>query len=301
PALMLICMLILQFGLWFNARQTALAAAQAGAAVARQEAASRPDRWQADAAGTPPRHYPKPNNKPAQQGQPHTPPGAGGDGQRAHRRGSRGERLRHGGRPGRRLGVPVLRTAPERVGHRGRPGRMFPSRQPERSLLMRWVRAGRPLTSEAEHERRAAGAGGAASTLRAAAPPAPRPCWSGGQPPDPRASRTARWRASGATMRCASRRASGTTSREGGRRCERGSISVELVVLAPGLALLLLLIAAGARVVEVQGHIDGAARDAARAASAARSYTEAGPAAPQAGQAEPGPTRPGAPAPRGGP
>jgi len=42
PALMLICMLILQFGLWFNARQTALAAAQAGAVVARQEAASQP-------------------------------------------------------------------------------------------------------------------------------------------------------------------------------------------------------------------------------------------------------------------
>ncbi len=44
PALMMICMLILQFGLWFNARQTALAAAQAGAAVARQEAASNPGR-----------------------------------------------------------------------------------------------------------------------------------------------------------------------------------------------------------------------------------------------------------------
>ena len=52
---------------------------------------------------------------------------------------------------------------------------------------------------------------------------------------------------------------------------QRGSISVELVVLAPALALLLLLIAVGARVVEVQGHIDGAARDAARAASVARS------------------------------
>ena len=34
PALMLICMLILQFGMWFNARQTALAAAQAGSALA---------------------------------------------------------------------------------------------------------------------------------------------------------------------------------------------------------------------------------------------------------------------------
>jgi Flp pilus assembly protein TadG len=39
PALMLMCMLILQFGLWFNARQAALAAAQAGALVARENAA----------------------------------------------------------------------------------------------------------------------------------------------------------------------------------------------------------------------------------------------------------------------
>jgi hypothetical protein len=39
PALMMICMLILQFGLWFNARQAALASAQAGALVAREEAA----------------------------------------------------------------------------------------------------------------------------------------------------------------------------------------------------------------------------------------------------------------------
>jgi Flp pilus assembly protein TadG len=61
-------------------------------------------------------------------------------------------------------------------------------------------------------------------------------------------------------------------------------------VLAPGLALLLLLIAAGARVVEVQGHIDGAARDAARAASVARSYTQAVQAAQQAAQADLGRT-----------
>jgi Flp pilus assembly protein TadG len=80
------------------------------------------------------------------------------------------------------------------------------------------------------------------------------------------------------------------SAREGGRRCERGSISVELVVLAPGLALLLLLIAAGARVVEVQGHIDGAARDAARAASVARSYAQAAQAAQQAARADLGPT-----------
>ena len=71
---------------------------------------------------------------------------------------------------------------------------------------------------------------------------------------------------------------------------QRGSISVELVVLAPALALLLLLIAVGARVVEVQGHIDGAARDAARAASVARSYTQAVQAAQQAAQADLGTT-----------
>jgi Flp pilus assembly protein TadG len=39
PALMMMCMLILQFGLWFNARQAALASAQAGALVAREQAA----------------------------------------------------------------------------------------------------------------------------------------------------------------------------------------------------------------------------------------------------------------------
>ena len=50
---------------------------------------------------------------------------------------------------------------------------------------------------------------------------------------------------------------------------EQGSMSVELVVIAPGLIGLLLLVGAGGRVVEAQGHLDGAARDAARAASQA--------------------------------
>src|SRR6516164_3967417 len=63
PALMMICMLILQFGLWFNARQAALAAAQAGAVVARQEAASRPGRWQADAQSTARHYYQRLNSK----------------------------------------------------------------------------------------------------------------------------------------------------------------------------------------------------------------------------------------------
>jgi hypothetical protein len=67
---------------------------------------------------------------------------------------------------------------------------------------------------------------------------------------------------------------------------QAGSISVELVVLAPALLLLLLLLAAGARVVEVQGQVDGAARDAARAASVARSAAQAAGFAQQAAQAD---------------
>ena len=63
PALMMICMLILQFGIWFNARQTALAAAQAGAVVARQEAAIKPGRWQADARSTARQYYLKLNSR----------------------------------------------------------------------------------------------------------------------------------------------------------------------------------------------------------------------------------------------
>ena len=129
---------------------------------------------------------------------------------------------------------------------------------------MKRGRAGRPLTSEADHEGRAAGAG-------------------------PNAARGAPGAVAVSRRRGPASR-SQRSAREGGRRCELGSISVELVVLAPGLALLLLLIAAGARVVEVQGHIDGAARDAARAASVARSYPGAVQAAQQAARADLGPT-----------
>jgi Flp pilus assembly protein TadG len=63
-------------------------------------------------------------------------------------------------------------------------------------------------------------------------------------------------------------------------------MSVELAVIAPGLALLLLLVGAGGRVVEAQGHVDGAARDAARAASLARSAGEADQFAQQAALAD---------------
>lgn len=69
-------------------------------------------------------------------------------------------------------------------------------------------------------------------------------------------------------------------------RADRGSMSVELVVVAPGLVLLLLLVGAGGRIVEAQGHIDGAARDAARAASLGRSAGQADAFALQAAQAD---------------
>ena len=71
---------------------------------------------------------------------------------------------------------------------------------------------------------------------------------------------------------------------------ERGSMSVELVVVAPGLIGLLLLVGAGGRVVEAQGHLDGAARDAARAASLAMSPAQASQLALQAAQADLGTT-----------
>lgn len=67
-------------------------------------------------------------------------------------------------------------------------------------------------------------------------------------------------------------------------------MSVELAVIAPGLILLLLLVAAGGRVVEAQGAIDGASRDAARAASIGRSQGQATELALQAAQADLGST-----------
>jgi Flp pilus assembly protein TadG len=67
---------------------------------------------------------------------------------------------------------------------------------------------------------------------------------------------------------------------------QRGSLSVELVILTPGLVLLLLLLGVTGRVVEAQGQLDGAARDAVRAASIAPSPLRASQAALQAAQAD---------------
>lgn len=71
---------------------------------------------------------------------------------------------------------------------------------------------------------------------------------------------------------------------------DAGSLTVELAVLAPGLVLLLLLVAAAGRVVEAQGHLDGAARDAARAATLGRSSAQADALARQAASADLGPS-----------
>jgi Flp pilus assembly protein TadG len=59
---MLMCMLILQFGLWFNARQAALAAAQAGALVAREEATANPG-WAGNAQAAASNYYTQLNTK----------------------------------------------------------------------------------------------------------------------------------------------------------------------------------------------------------------------------------------------
>lgn len=59
-------------------------------------------------------------------------------------------------------------------------------------------------------------------------------------------------------------------------------MAIEMVVLVPVLFAFVLLIVAGGRLVLRQGEIDSAARDAARAASVARSYGDASSAAQRA-------------------
>jgi Flp pilus assembly protein TadG len=50
-------------------------------------------------------------------------------------------------------------------------------------------------------------------------------------------------------------------------RDERGSMAVEVVILAPILLMFAMLVVAGGRYVDVEGDIEAAARDAARAAA----------------------------------
>ena len=72
------------------------------------------------------------------------------------------------------------------------------------------------------------------------------------------------------------------TSLSAGKRAvgngDRGTMVVEFVLLVPLLLLLLLFLVMAGRIVEAHGEVDGAARDAARAATISRS-PQAAPAA----------------------
>lgn len=61
-----------------------------------------------------------------------------------------------------------------------------------------------------------------------------------------------------------------------GHAPDRGSASLELVLITPALLALLLFVVLAGRVAEARGDVDRAARDAARAASLARSSMGAG-------------------------
>ncbi|MER6943378.1 TadE family protein [Nonomuraea sp. NPDC000554] len=63
------------------------------------------------------------------------------------------------------------------------------------------------------------------------------------------------------------------------KRPDRGSMAVETVLLAPVFLLFLMFLAGAGRLVEAQGEVNGAARDAARAASVQRTFDAAGQAA----------------------
>ena len=56
---------------------------------------------------------------------------------------------------------------------------------------------------------------------------------------------------------------------------DRGSATLELVLLTPALIALLLLVVAGGRIEQAGGQLDGTAREAARAASVARTPADA--------------------------
>lgn len=62
---------------------------------------------------------------------------------------------------------------------------------------------------------------------------------------------------------------------------ERGTMSIEMVVLVPVLLLITMVAVAGGRIVSAQGMVEAASRDAARAASMERSVGAASTAANQ--------------------
>lgn len=69
-------------------------------------------------------------------------------------------------------------------------------------------------------------------------------------------------------------------------RCDGGTIAVELVLLTPLLLALLVFIVGLGRLAEARGHVVGAARDAARAASQQRTPAAATAAAQQGAAAD---------------
>jgi Flp pilus assembly protein TadG len=66
-----------------------------------------------------------------------------------------------------------------------------------------------------------------------------------------------------------------TTDRSSRRRTSRGSMAVEVVLLAPVMMAFMMLVVAGGRYVAVRGDIEAASRDAVRAASLERSEAAA--------------------------
>src|SRR5262245_60500087 len=80
-------------------------------------------------------------------------------------------------------------------------------------------------------------------------------------------------------------RAEWTGGVRGGVVVARGSMTVEAVMLAPVFLLFLMFLVGAGRVVEAQGEVNGAARDAARAASVQRTLSGAEAAARDAAQA----------------
>ncbi|HEY2579551.1 MAG TPA: TadE/TadG family type IV pilus assembly protein [Streptosporangiaceae bacterium] len=67
---------------------------------------------------------------------------------------------------------------------------------------------------------------------------------------------------------------------------DRGSMTLEFALLAPAFILLVLLLVVGGRIVEAQSQVDGAARDAARAASVQVFADNLHPAIEQAAQSD---------------
>ncbi|WP_239103972.1 TadE/TadG family type IV pilus assembly protein [Microbispora corallina] len=72
--------------------------------------------------------------------------------------------------------------------------------------------------------------------------------------------------------------------RERSERHEQGSMTAETVMLAPLFLLFLMFLVGAGRIVEAQGEVNGAARDAARAASVQRTLSDAESAASDAAE-----------------